>query len=228
MALPVIASVIVKGATRGGVAAFLARRILGRSDVQIEGGIGITLRGNVTGAGRNLEKLMREHDGITALALNKAARSARTATGRELARVKGVPQKMLRRRIRSYNASARKKPIRASLWIGTKKPITANELGGRLGASRAGHVKVGKRTFRGAFPATMPGGHRGIFMRKPHAKHRPRPDGQWTQLPIEEAIVQLMPEAEDISRRAASKAITEIYPKEVRRLMNLRADRWRF
>ena len=73
----------------------------------------------------------------------------------------------------------------------------------------------------------MPGGHRGIFTRKAGAKHRTRPDGQRTQLPIEESIVQLMPEAERISRRMAEKAIQEVYPKEVRRLMKLRADRWR-
>ncbi len=228
MALPVIARAIAKVATRGGIGAFAARRILGRSDVQIEGGIGITLRGNVQGAGRNLDKLMREHDAITAIALNKAARSARTVTARELANVKGVPQKILRKRIQSFKASPRKKPIRASLWVGTKKPVTAGELTGQVSLTQGGRVKIGRRTFKSAFPATMPGGHRGIFTRKVNATHRVRPDGQRTQLPIEESIVQLMPEAEHISRRAAEQAIAQVYPKEVRRLMKLRADRWRF
>ena len=229
MALPTLARFTVKAASSGGAVAFLARRILGRSDVQqLAGGVGIWLQGNVRGAGRNLDKLMREHDQITALALNKAARSARTVTGRELANIKGLPQKVLRKRIRSYKASPRQKPIRATLWVGTAKPVTANELTGQVSLSKSGAVKIGRRTFKSAFPATMPSGHRGIFTRKPGARHKVRPDGQRTQLPIEESIVQLMPEAEHISRRASERAIQDIFPKEVRRLMKLRADRWRF
>ncbi len=224
MALAVLARFMARGGA-GGLAAGAA--LLGRRGVSFESGIGITLQGNIRGAGRNLDKLMREHDGVTALALNKAVRSARTATGRELARIKGVPQKVLRRRIQSYKATPRKKPIRASLWVGTKRAIKAKELGGQIGTTAGGNVKVGRRVFRDAFPARMPSGHRGIFTRKPSARHRRRPDGQPTQLPIEEAIVQLMPEAETVSRRAAEKALIEIYPKEVRRLMALRADRWR-
>ncbi len=228
MALPVIARAVAKVATGTGIGAFAARRILGRSDVNVFGGtVGIQLQGNIRGAGRNIEKLLREHDAITALSLNKAARAARTVTGRELANLKGVPQKILRKRIQYFKASPRRKPIRASLWVGTAKPITANELTGQVSLTKAGTVKIGRRIFKGAFPATMPGGHRGIFTRKPGARHRVRPDGQRTQLPIEESIVQLMPEAEHISRRAAEKAIQQIYPKEVQRLMKLRADRWR-
>ncbi len=228
MALPVIARAVAKVATGTGIGAFAARRILGRSDVNVFGGtVGIQLQSNIRGAGRNIEKLVREHDAITAISLNKAARAARTVTGRELANLKGVPQKILRKRIQAYKASPRKKPIRASLWVGTAKPITANELTGQTSLTKGGNVKIGRRVFKSAFPATMPGGHRGIFTRKPGARHRVRPDGQRTQLPIEESIVQLMPEAEHISRRAAEKAIQQIYPKEVQRLMKLRADRWR-
>lgn len=228
MALPLIARVLVKGASRGGAGAFLARRVLGRADISIGAGVGITLRGNVHGAGRNLDKLMREHDAITAMALNKAASSARTVTGRQLSRVKGLPQKILRKRIQFFKASPRKKPIQSKLWVGTAKPVTAKELTGTIGSTARGNVKIGRRTFKDAFPAKMPGGHRGIFTRKPHATHRNRPDGQRTQLPIEEAIVQLMPEARYISRRAAEEALKEIFPEEVRRLMKLRANRWRF
>ncbi len=223
MALPLIARSIA-----GGTIGAAALRILtwGGGSVQ-PSRVGIELRGNIRGEGRNVEKLLREHDAVTALALNKAVRTARTATARELAKQKGLPQKILRKRVQAFKASPRKKPIRASLWVGTSKPVTANELTGEVGSTAGGNVKIGRRVFRNAFPATMPSGHRGIFTRKPGAKHRTRPDGQRTQLPIEESIVQLMPEAEHISRRMAEKAIQEVYPKEVQRLMKLRADRWR-
>ena len=79
--------------------------------------------------------------------------------------------------------------------------------------------RIGRRTFKDAFGATMPGGHRGIYTRKPGAVHKKRPDGQMSQLPIEEAVVQLMPEAERISRRAAEHHMRRTYPAELKRLI---------
>ena len=218
MAIPLIARTVLKGAALRGIT---------RSTGGLGGNVGIEMRANIRGAGRDIERVMAEHDAITAIALNKAARSARTATGRELAQVKGLPQKVLRKRVQWYKASRRKKPIRSSLWVGVSKPITANELTGQTSITKSGNVKIGRRTFKGAFAARMPSGHRGIFTRKPGARHRTRADGVRTQLPIEESIVQLQPEAEGISRRMAEKALREVYPKELARLMELRARRWR-
>ncbi len=218
MALPLIARNVLKAAALRGIT---------RSVGDFQGNVSIELRANIRGAGRDIERMMMDHDAITAISLNKAARSARTATARELAQVKGLPQKILRKRVQWYKASRRKKPIRSSLWVGVSKPITANELTGQTSLTKSGNVKIGRRVFRGAFPATMPSGHKGIFTRKSGARHRTRADGVRTQLPIEESIVQLQPEAERISRRMAEKALREVYPKELRRLMELRARRWR-
>ena len=222
MALPVIARVRV-GAGR------LAAAVAGggdRSRPRMRGlagvRIGLKLRGNMVQESRRIGRLMREHDHIIAMALNRAGRSGRTETIRTLADFLNVPQRTLRKRIRLYGARWNRKPIRSSIWVGTKKPIKAGELRGQVSLSASGHVKIGKRIYRQAFPATMPGGHRGIFVRKPGARHRQRSDGVWTQLPIEEGVVPLMPDAERISRREAERALKTVYPAELRRLARVR------
>ncbi len=186
-------------------------------------GATLTVQSNVRAEIRKIDRLTRTHAVITARSLNLAARKAKTETVRELAADKNVPQRVLRKRVQAYKAHPRQQPIRASLWVGTARPIKAKELGNvEVGA---GGVRIGKRRYKQAFRATMPTGHTGIFTRKPHARHQQRPDGQMTQLPIQESVVQLLPEARDISRRASEKHVKETYPKEAARLMRLRAQR---
>lgn len=224
-----VAAGVVRGGFRLGTSYVAADLLLGGGKTaRFNAGIGINVRSNVEGEITRLNRIIRDHDKLTAMALNTATRKARTKTARELAAALNVPQKVLRKRVRHYKASARRKPVRASLWVGTKRAIKADELGGAVSQSKTGYVKVGKRVFRNAFPARMPGGHRGIFSRKLHARHKRRADGQMTQLPIEEAVVQLMPEAERISRRHAERAIKEDFPKEQRRLAQLKLTKARF
>ena len=224
-----VASGVVRGATRIGTAYVGADLLFGRGrGARFDAGIGIDVRSNIDGEITRLDRLAREHSKITAMALNTVTRKARTKTVRELAAALNVPQKVLRKRIRHYKASATRKPVRASLWVGTSRPIKATELSGSVGVSRTGYVKVGKRVYKDAFPARMPTGHRGIYSRKPHARHKMRADGQRTQLPIEEAIVQLLPEAERVSRRHAERAIKEDFPREQRRLAEVKLRKERF
>ncbi len=178
---------------------------------------GVDIRVDLKGSFFQLDRLNVRHQGIIMQALNRAAERARTDTRRELALEKGVPQKVLTRRIRAYKASRMR--MRAALWVGVKKRITAQELGGNIGSTAAGSVRIGRRVFKDAFRAQMPSDHRGIFTRKPGAKHKRRPDGQYSQLPIEEAVVQLMPEAERISRRAAEHHMKRTFPAELKRLV---------
>lgn len=193
-----------------------------------QGRIGLNVKSNIEGASVDIERLVRDHNWVQAAALNKTARQAATQVRRELAQVKGVPQKILKNRVQPYKAFPKKKPIRSAVWIGTKKPITAAEFKGTVTTSRTGYVKVGRRIFKGAFSARMPTGHKGIFTRKPHARHKRRPDGQMTQLPIEEAIVQLLPEARVIGRRITAHHFKTTFPAEVKRLMTRRVQRRRF
>ena len=183
--------------------------------------IRITATDTVREVRQQLTAILGSNDRITVTALNRSAAWARTRTVRELAASLNVPQKTLRKRVRIYRARRRQTPIRASLWIGLKRPITAAELSGTVTSTATGTVKIGRRIFKQAFIATMPGGHSGVFTRKPGARHRRRPDGQYTQLPIQESVAQLWPDAERVSRQWAEKAYREVYPREMRRLLNL-------
>ncbi len=218
MALPVIARVLVgAGRLAAGVAGAGDRsrpRMPGLAGARI----GLELRGNMRQESRRVERLMREHDQLIIKALNHAARKARTDAVKQLADKLNVPQKVLRKRIDMFPAYRTKKPLRASVWVGTKRAIQAKELTGTLTMTRQGYVKIGRRVYRQAFRARMPGGHEGIFVRKAGARHRQRADGVWTQLPIEEGVVTLMPDAEHISRRASEYAQKTIFPEELRRL----------
>ena len=150
-----------------------------------------------------------------------SARKAATQTRRELASEKNIPQRVLRKRVQPFRARRYMKPLRSSVWIGTGKPIKANEIGA-VSQTAGGRVKLGKRTMADAFVARMPTGHQGVFTRTPPARHKQRPDGQWTELPIQESAVQLMPEARRISRRAVEHHQKITYPKEYRRQMALK------
>ena len=178
---------------------------------------GVDIRVDLKGSFFQLDRLNARHQRLIMQALNRTADRARTDTRRELALAKGLPQKVLTRRVRAYKATRMR--MRAALWVGVKKRITAAELGGNIGSTTAGSVRIGRRVFKDAFRARMPGGHEGIFTRKPGAVHKQRPDGQSTQLPIEEAVAQLMPEAERISRNAADEHMRRTFPAELRRLV---------
>lgn len=207
------------------VRGFAALALSGRGKAKATPPPGVDVRVDMKGSFFQLDRLNAKHQKIIIQSLNRTAERARVQTRRELALDKGIPQKVLNRRVRTYKAS-RMRP-RASLWLGLKKRITAAELGGAIGATSTGGVKIGRRSFKGAFRATMPSGHTGVFTRKPGAAHKRRPDGQMSQLPIEEAVVQLMPEAEEISRGAAEFHMRRTYPKELRRQVKRLIERQR-
>ncbi len=225
MALPQVAKVILKGA---GARALLRGESRRRTPAIGLPGMTLTVRSNIRAEVQRISRIRRDADVIIARALNLAATKARTQTVRRLSTATSIPQKTIRKRVKVYKATRNKKPLRASLWVGTKRPVKAKELGGTVSRSRTGYVKVGKRIYRNAFPARMPGGHEGIFSRKPHARHRRRPDGQTTQLPIEEAVAQLEPEAGRISRQEAERAQEQIFPRELRRLAEQKLKGARF
>ena len=82
----------------------------------------ISATNNVREVQQQLSAILGSNDRITVTALNRSAAWARTRTVRELASSLSVPQKTLRKRIRVYRARRRQTPIRASLWIGLKRP----------------------------------------------------------------------------------------------------------
>jgi hypothetical protein len=106
-------------------------------------------------------------------ALNKTALWVKAQAIREISKEKQIQQKLIRKRLKVIKAS--KSSIRALVTVGLYRTRAA-----RLGTMRQTKIgaKAGKHMFKGAFIATMPTGHKGIFRRKGS-----------TALPIEEVSV---------------------------------------
>lgn len=163
----------------------------------------------------------------TAQALNRTADSARTGTARELSRVKGVPVRVLKRRITAWHAKPSR--LQSSVWVGLKKHIPVESLpGARLVTQGkfSGHLKAGRLAVK-AFQATMPNGKRGSYVRKlPGVRRtRGRPVTSSPNLPIEHPVIRLAPEAQEIARREGERAARDVLPRELRRLFNRELDR---
>jgi hypothetical protein len=81
-----------------------------------------------------------------------------------------------------------------------------------------------------AFIATLPGGHRGVFQRRPNAVHKRRPDGQRTQLPIVEEFGPSMPHVfakyRPLGEQVALEAVNLNLRKEITRLLNRDGGGW--
>jgi hypothetical protein len=109
--------------------------------------------------------------------VNKVLNSVRSQGLRAIARAHDMPLASLRRRRRAAVVKASRTDLSGLAWFGTV-PVKAGYLGkprqSRLGA------RVGQHRFDGAFVATLPSGHIGIFRRR----------GQ-SRLPIVEQTVQL-------------------------------------
>jgi len=178
------------------------------------------LRRDIARARRTLRRLGERAIPIAeAQALNKTGAKARTSARRELARVKQVPQKVLKRRLALFKASRRR--LEARLWLGLKRGISAEELGGGaffFAGKHAGTLKVGRRVFRDVFKATMPSGRAGLFARRTPSTRKSR--GAWSDnLPIEQPQVRLDPEAQPILRRHAAEHMRKTLPLELRRAL---------
>jgi len=156
-----------------------------------------------------------------ARALNATAKRSHTRVRRELAQETGVQQKLLRKRVQWFPATERK--LASNVWIGVKAPIYFRELGAKL--NRAGIFKKGKIKISSAFEAKMPNGKTGVFVRKPDAEHKTRPDGQRTQLPIVAPSIELGPPGKPIIERVTRDMMRTYYPAELRRLAEVAARR---
>ncbi|MDA0910767.1 MAG: phage tail protein [Proteobacteria bacterium] len=98
-------------------------------------------------------------------ALNKTALWVKSQSVKEISAQKKLKQKIIRDRLNVIKASTSslKALVVASLY-GIKASLLGNMRQTSTGA------KAGKMEFKGAFVATMPTGHRGIFKRKRASK----------------------------------------------------------
>lgn len=139
--------------------------------------------------------------------LNKTALWIRTQATREISKNRRITQKIIRQRLRVLKASRRqlKSHVLASL-----RGVTATKVGTPK-QTRSG-AKVKQYNFPGAFVATMPGGHTGIYKRK-----------RKTRLPIRELTIPLEPESSNIIEGLLDNRVKErfetIFRRELRFLV---------
>lgn len=79
-------------------------------------------------------------------------------------------------------------------------------------------VKAGRKLISGAFIATMPSGHKGVFVRQPDARHRKVANANkpgWHALPIRELFGPSVPDgmANDKVQAALQQFISDRFPK---------------
>lgn len=152
----------------------------------------------------------------TSRALTATANRARTQTVRELAKVKQVPSKLIRARVKAYRAFPRK--LVSTVWLGAKKHIPIEQIpGARL--TKAGALRAGRLSVK-VFRATMPNGKEGLYVRRlPSTRHsQGRSVKTSPNLPIEHPVVRLRPEADQIIAREAGQAMRVYFPRELERL----------
>lgn len=134
-------------------------------------------------------------------ALNKTALWLKTQAAKEISKERQIKLTVMRKRLRivKARASTLEVIIKANLY-----DVKANLLGS-MRQTKVG-TKAGKHQFIGAFIATMPEGHRGVFKRKGRAS-----------LPIQEVKLPLEPEASKIIEELVIHEVEEVFEKFLRR-----------
>ena len=148
-------------------------------------------------------------------ALNKVAAQAKTAASREI-RAAGYNMKAARIKDRiTVRPATAGNPVAIVRCSG--RPIPLVEFSAR--ETKAGvtvSVKNGRKAIKGAFIATMPSGHRGVFVRvgKAHKKMMVRGKAAWHGLPIKELYGPAIPDAfgNDVVQQALVRLIKDKYP----------------
>ena len=172
---------------------------------------------------RQLKALANQFPREAKRALVRAGKRTVTRARRELAGRYQLPVKALRKRMGSYP----QRGLSVHLWIGLKHGVKLSELSsGRL-------RRVTGMLGATPFEATMPSGHRGLFFRDVTKSRRyrvegarVREDGQRTELPIVEAEVKVEPAtALATLERHGKEQLTGWFPRELRRLLDLKAAR---
>lgn len=145
-------------------------------------------------------------------ALNKVAAQAKVAASKEIRaagynmKASAIKQKITIRRAVSGNAvvvlkcSGRPIPLVEFAARETKAGVSVN-------------VKNGRKVIQGAFIATMPTGHKGVFVRV-GKQHKKNGKGVWSGLPIKELFGPSIPAAfgNEIVQAALVRLVREKFP----------------
>ncbi len=157
----------------------------------------------------NIEKIIQSVNAkksvvelATMRALNKTAVWVRSQAIKQVSKEKQVPQKLIKTRVGVYKASRRvlKSVISVSSFF-----VKAGKLG-KMKQRKIG-AQAGKHMFKGAFVATMKGGHKGIFTRMGRKS-----------LPIEEEEFDLCDweVVEKIAKSEAERVFEKYFHQQIR------------
>jgi len=164
-------------------------------------------------------------------ALRKTSRWIETHSKRELGIALQVPQRVFKTRFfRAFSTKDGQRVV--NVWFGLDS-MRSIDLG-RAKQTNLG-VKVGKQFFVGAFLATMQSGHTGVFRRSNERNReftsdernentQKRPDGQWTELPIEEVGFPIEQIAKPILERYYARAearFKQLLKQEINFVLNV-------
>jgi hypothetical protein len=144
-------------------------------------------------------------------ALNKVAAQAKVAASKEI-RAAGYNMKarVIKQKITIVRAATGKPYVTIRVY-GSSIPLI--HFGARKTNSGVSvSVKYGRKLIKGAFIATMPSGHQGVFVRTGNL-HK-KINGQWHGLPIKELFGPSVPVAfsNNIVQQALNKLIREKFP----------------
>jgi len=151
-------------------------------------GFSVNVRSNADNVVMELLSAAREMPDAMVRALNKMADQVKVASAREV-RAAGYNIKVgeIKKGIRVRRAT--KSEMRAAV-VATGKPVPLIQYSARQTAKGVSvSVLKGRKVIAGAFIATMPSGHRGVYVREPGAKHKKVGQGTkaaWHALPIRE------------------------------------------
>ncbi len=234
MPLPAAALAAIRGSVVDSLAGALS---LGR--VRGPMGIGVTMSLDTKKMERDLKRLGGIHKRAMIAALNRTMDRVFTRTVKEIVDEKGIPRKQLtqnagkRGRIRKYPASA-KRP-RCKVWIGHGKmipvPASASAKVAGWGKSKIKKALGGKHSkpFRATVTNKYSGKtHAGYFARRAvseriskggRTKNTKRKNLPIVEVAADLVYVDLMPEAETILDKHATRQQRKVYPKEYERIM---------
>lgn len=180
-------------------------------------GFTVNVRTNSNAIALELLQSARDmRDTAVVRALNKTAAQVVTASSREV-RKAGYNLKAadIKRALKLSRATASN--LTATVTA-SGKPIPLIRYGARQ-TSKGVTVQVlsGRKLIPGAFIATMPGGHTGVFVREPNARHkkmRGKGKTSWHGLPIRELYGPSIPDglANDKVRDALQQLIATKFP----------------
>lgn len=143
-------------------------------------------------------------------ALNKTAEQVKVAASREVrAAGYGLKASVIKDAIRIRRAS---QGNLKAVVVASGRPIPLINFSAReTGKGVTVNVQQGRKLIAGAFIATMPSGHRGVFVREKGSKHRKVNKGgkvSWHQLPIRELFGPSVPDG--LANKAVQEALQQL------------------